>query len=159
MRSPTTDLLGACCAVVGLDLAIRAYPAGDPVRDRAHTALLERLRAQLHPTLTWRTEVPLPLELDLRAWDAQIGGVGWRVRVEAEMRIDDGQALERRLALKVRDGGEGHVVVLVAETRANRAALVALRPHLRALLPLDTRAILTALRAGRDPGGNGIVML
>src|SRR5437879_7161721 len=36
--------LGAWCAVVGLDLVVRAYPAGDPIRDRAQLALLERLR-------------------------------------------------------------------------------------------------------------------
>jgi transcriptional regulator with XRE-family HTH domain len=154
--------LGAWCAIVGLDLSFKAYPAGDPIRDRAQLALLERLRTRLHPDLRWRTEVPLPIEGDLRAWDAEIRGrepVAWRVRVEAETRISDGQALERRLALKLRDDPEGHLILLVADTRANRRALVALSPGLRDLVPLGPRGMLTALAAGRDPGGSGIVIL
>src|SRR5687767_11591523 len=58
VRSLSTDFLGAYCAVVGLELALRTYPVGDPVRDRAQLALLQRFRAHLHPALGWRTEVP-----------------------------------------------------------------------------------------------------
>jgi len=154
--------VAALCAVVGLDLAIRAYPAGDPIRDRAQLALLERLRSRLSPTLRWRTEVPLPIEGDLRAWDADIRGnspAPWRARVEAETCIADGQALGRRLALKTRDDPDGHVILLVSDTRANRAALRPLRDGIRAILPLNTRHILTSLRDGQDPGGSGIVIL
>jgi len=157
--APSLEFMAACCAVVGLELGLRAYPAGDPIRDRAHIALLERFRARLHPSLSWRTEVPLPLGGDLRAWDAEAAGTGWRARVEAETAITDGQALERRLALKVRDSGPGHVILVVADTRANREALVTLREGLRRLLPLDTRQLLGALAAGRDPGAGGIVIL
>ena len=57
-------------AVLGLDLSVRAYPVGDPIRDAAHVALLERLRRLCHPSITWRTEVPFPMAGDLRAWDA-----------------------------------------------------------------------------------------
>ena len=64
---PDLAFLSAYCAVVGLDLSIKTYPAGDPIRDRAQLALLERFRARLHPSLRWRTEVPLALEGDLRA--------------------------------------------------------------------------------------------
>lgn len=160
-RASMTEL-GAWFAVLGLDLVIKAYPAGDPIRDRAQLVLLERLRARLHPTLRWRTEVPLPIEGDLRAWDAEITGAKpnpWRARVEAETKIADGQALERRLALKLRDDPGGHVILLVSDTRANRAALRPMGVGLRELLPLETRAILTALAAGRDLGMSGIVIL
>lgn len=159
---PNLEFLGAYCAVVGLDLAIRTYPAGDPIRDRAQLALLERLRTRLHPSLRWRPEVPLPIEGDLRAWDAEIVGrqpAPWRARVEAETRIADGQALERRLSLKLRDDPEGHLILLVSDTRANRAALRSLNDGLRGLLPLSTRQVLAALAAGRDPGGSGIVVM
>jgi transcriptional regulator with XRE-family HTH domain len=159
---PDLEFLGAYCAVLGLDLVVRAYPAGDPIRDRAQLALLERLRSRLHPTLRWRTEVTLPIEGDLRAWDAEIVGSQsgrWRARVEAETRVSDGQALERRLALKVRDDPDGHLILLVSDTRANRAALRSLQVGLRELLPLAMREIMTALAAGRDPGGSGIVIL
>jgi hypothetical protein len=160
-RLPITEL-GAWCAVVGLDLALRAYPAGDPIRDRAQLALLDRLRARIHAELRWRTEVPLPGDGDLRAWDAEIRGrrpQPWRARIEAETNVTDGQALERRLTLKDRDDPDGHLILLLSDTRANRTAIRALRDGLRELLPLGTREILTALSAGRDPGGSGIVIL
>ena len=160
-RVSLTDL-GAWFSVLGLDLSIKVYPAGDPIRDRAQLALLERFRARLHPSLHWRTEVPLPIEHDLRAWDAEISGrvpALWRARVEAETRIGDGQALERELALKLRDDPDGHLILLVSDTRANRTALKTLAPGLRTLLPLRPREILTALGEGRAPGGSGIVIM
>ena len=154
--------LGAWLAVVGLDLALRAYPAGDPIRDRGQLALLGRLRSELHPSLRWRTEVPLPILNDLRAWDAEISGRDprpWRVTVEAETRIADGQALERKLALKIRDDPGSHVVLLVADTTFNKRALAAIGPGLRAAFPLGARSLLAALRAGREPGGSGILLM
>ena len=160
-RSPDTDFLGSYFAVLGMDLSLRAYPNADPLRDRGQRAVLERLRGEVHPTLGWRTEVPFPIPGDLRAWDAEIRPAdgSWRLRVEAEMRITDGQALERRLALKLRDGGEGHLLLLVADTRANRLAMPSLVVALKTLLPLEPREVLAALRAGRNPAGNGIVIL
>jgi transcriptional regulator with XRE-family HTH domain len=154
--------VGAWCAVVGLDLGLRAYPGGDALRDTPTQRLLERFRIQLHPNLGWRTEVPLPIDGDLRAWDAEIRGRlprQWRTRVEAETRIADGQALERKLALKLRDDPGGHLVLLVADTRANRAAVAALRPGLRDLLPCGARELLTALRDGREPPASGLLLM
>jgi transcriptional regulator with XRE-family HTH domain len=160
-RVSLTDL-GAWCAVVGLDLAIRAYPAGDPIRDRAQLALLERFRKRLHPSLRWRTEVPLPLDGDLRAWDAEITGgqpERWRARVEAETRIADGQALTRRMNLKARDDPDGHLILLLSDSRANRRSLELIRDGFDDQLPLRTRSILVALAAGHDPAGSGVVIL
>ena len=154
--------VGAWCAVVGLDVGLRAFPAGDPIRDRSQLALLERLRSRLHPSLVWRTEVPLPIVGDLRAWDAEIRGSTpetWRVRVEAETAITDGQALERRLARKLRDDPDGHLVLLVADTRTNRRAAAALRSGLSATFPTPARATLTALAAGREPPGSSMVLM
>lgn len=162
IANPPLDFVGAYCAVVGLELGLRAFPAGDPIRDRAQLALLERLRVRLAPSLRWRTEVPLPIEGDRRAWDAEIAGRGpprWRIRVEAESAITDGQSLERRLALKARDDPYGHVLLLVADTRTNRRRLATLREGLRSMLPLDSRKLLAALGSGDDPGGSGIVIL
>lgn len=155
---PDLEFLGAYCAVVGLDLVLRTYPAGDPIRDRAQLALLDRFRARLHRILRWRTEVPLGIEGDLRAWDAVIQGAGWRIGVEAETALDDVQAVERRLMLKRRDGQVDHVILLIADTRRNRRALAA-APASFGDLPLRTREVLTALREGRDPVESGIVVL
>ena len=83
-------------AAAGLDLSVsvRTYPAGPPVRDAAHLALLARFRARIAMSLIWRAEVPVlegPQGLavgsgppDRRAWDAVIEGPTWRVGVEAE---------------------------------------------------------------------------
>ena len=64
---------------------------------------------------------PLPFAGDLRAWDALIRGSGWRCGVEAETRPRDLQALERRLALKLRDGAVDMLVLLLLDSRYNRA--------------------------------------
>jgi transcriptional regulator with XRE-family HTH domain len=157
-RTVDVRLLAAIGAAVGLDIRIRAYPAGDAIRDAGQQRLLGRLRARLDPSLTWHGEVPLPIGQDLRAWDAMIRGAGWHVVVEAETVLDDLQALERRMALKLRDGGEAHVILLVADTRRNRRVLGA-APGAFSTLTRDARATLRALAAGVNPGGGGIVIL
>ena len=78
--------------------------------------------------------------------------------VEAETVIDDIQALERRLSLKVRDGQVDGVVLLVADTPRNRRALAAGNEAF-AELPLRTRSILGPLRKGGYPGASGIVIV
>lgn len=117
------DLLARVSAVIGLDLSLRLYPGGQPLRDARHAALLRRLRAHLHPDLGWRLEVPLPDPRDQRAWDATIKGraAAWRFGVEAETYPTDGQALARRLALKSRDGAVDGVILLLPDTRQTRA--------------------------------------
>jgi hypothetical protein len=146
-------------AVVGLELSIRAYPTGSPVRDRAHAALLEKLRTRLHPDLRWRTEVPLPNAGDLRAWDAVVSDPAFRGAVEAETRARDGQELERRLALKQRDGGVDFLILLLADTRANRQFVRERRISLAAMFPVPGRVALDALEHARSPGGNSVVLL
>lgn len=141
------DLAGIA-AVLGFDLSIRMFPVGDPIRDAAQQALLERLRIRLHPSLAWRAEVPLPIIGDRRAWDAVIRGPGFAVGVEAETRLHDMQALARRLALKRRDGGTDAVILLVADTRHNREALAASRESMRVDLPGDTYTRQTKLGSG-----------
>ena len=83
----------------------------------AHIALLRRLQSALGPRVGWRTEVPLPGGGDRRAWDALIGVGATRIGVETETRARDAQSLQRRLALKKRDGGVDHVILLLADTR------------------------------------------
>jgi len=152
-------------SVVGLDLSVRAYPGGAILRDAGHRALLERLRAAISPTLAWRTEVPLPNPGDQRAWDAMIAGQlsnlneAFRVGVEAEMRARDQQALQRRIALKHRDGGVDHVLLVLAATRCNRVFLREAGAARAPDFPLPGRHAITALAAGRNPGGSSILML
>ena len=86
------------------------------------------------------------------------GREGWRAGIEAETVIDDTQALDRKIALKRRDGGADLVILVVADTPRNRRALAAASSAF-ADLPLRTRAILAALRAGGAPAGSGVVLL
>jgi hypothetical protein len=144
--------------VVGLDLSVRVFPAGDPIRDAGHARLLERFRRELHPSLRWHTEVPFPDSGDLRAWDAVTGCADWRAGVEAETVIEDTQALDRKLALKMRDGAVDHLILLVADTPRNRRALAATTAAF-ADLPLRARELLRSLRAGEEPRASGIVVL
>jgi hypothetical protein len=120
--------------------------------------LLERLHRDLHPSLRWHTEVPFPNPGDLRAWDAVTGRDHWRLGIEAETVIDDTQALDRKIALKVRDGGVDRVLLLVTDTPRNRRALAAAGAAF-ADLPLRSRELLASLRVGREPTGSGIVLL
>lgn len=153
------DQLSRACSAVGLRLVVKAYPDGDPVRDEAQRRLLERFRVRLPDGTVWRTEVPLPLPGDRRAWDGVAAKDRRVAACEAETALRDVQALERRIALKQRDGGIETVILVVSDTRANRRALAAHREALRERFPLDGREILAAFSAGRLPNRSGILML
>jgi transcriptional regulator with XRE-family HTH domain len=157
LHVPLVDLARAL-AVVGLDFHVRSYPGGPPVRDAAHLQLLERLRTRLGPGVRWRTEVPLPAAGDRRAWDALILAREISVGVEAETRAGDAQGLQRRVALKRRDGGVDHVLLL-ADTRHHRIFLKACGEGFLADFPIAGRVALSRLAEGVDPGGSAIVLL
>lgn len=156
--SLTIDLAARLAAVVGLQLSLGLHPDGDPVRDRAHLALLARLHDRLGPGLGWRTEVPIPISGDHRSADAVIGGGGFDILVEAETRLHDVQALERAIAAKQRDLGLARVVLLVADTRHNRT-VIDHAEELRRRFPISTRACLAALGRAREPAGDALVIL
>ena len=127
--------------------------------DAGQLALLGRLRAELPKIIPVRTELHLPITGDLRAWDAVLEVDPDDVGVEAEARLRDAQALDRRCGLKLRDSGLRCMLLLVADTRHNRRFLELYREDLRASFPLDTRQVMTSLRAGRTPEASGIVVL
>lgn len=150
IANPSIGLLFRLAAIVGLDIVLRAYPAGSPLRDAGHARALARFQRRLHPSLRWRSEVPLPAPGDLRSWDGAVSGTGWEDAVDVETVIDDAQSLERRLMLKRRDGEHEHVILVLADTPRNRDAL-AVAPAAFAAFPLRTRVILAALGSGRHP--------
>lgn len=154
----TIDLAARIAPVVGLQLAASLHPNGDPIRDRAHLALLERFRLRLDRGLAWRTEVPMPIPGDLRAADGVIDGPFGTILVEAETRVTDVQAVERRSMLKRRDLGARRLILLIAETPNNRNVLD-LHGELRERFPVGTRTCLAALGRGDDPGGDCLVVL
>lgn len=150
--------VGAVSAVVGLDLRVRAYPGADAIGDAAQSRLLARLRQHLDPGLRWRTEVPIVLDHAGRAWDAVITGSTWVLPVEAETILADLQAVERRIELKRLDAGATHVLIVATDTRRNRAALRA-APAAFGGFARDRRRVLGALRSGRDPAADAVILL
>ncbi len=144
--------------VLGADLSIRIFPGGPPLRDHAHSALLVRFQRRLPAMWHALHESPMPIAGDQRAWDLRLKGP-ISVGVEAETRPTDLQALERAVHLKQRDSNVNRVILLVSDTERNRALLRAALPLLRPSFPLSTREVLQALREGRDPGADGLVVL
>ncbi len=161
----SVERLAVLGSIVGLDVRVRAYPGGDPIRDAGQQRVLDRLAARLPMGTVLRREVTLGIEGDLRAWDARIerlvglddASVG--LEVEVETRIADGQALLRRLARKMRDAGIESVLVVVADTDGNRAAVAAMQILGGPMFPIGSRAALAALADGRHPGGSALIFL
>jgi transcriptional regulator with XRE-family HTH domain len=145
---------------VGLVPGMRFFPDADPLRDAGQVKVLGRLLARLPASAGIRTEVPLYGRSDARAWDAVGMGFECRDAFEVETRLWDLQATERRVMLKLRDDQTiHHVFLVVADTKANRRALAAGREALRGNFPLDTRAAMASLCAGRCPGANGVLIV
>jgi transcriptional regulator with XRE-family HTH domain len=159
VKGLTIEQASTLLAAIGLDLAVRVYPAGEPIRDSAHAALLGRLRALLPRTLRALTEVPLPGLGDRRAWDLVVAGHAWRHAFEAETRPRDLQALERRVSLKSRDGGVDAVSLLLLDSRHNREFLRVHRQSLESRFPVPARRAIELLRAGADPGAGSVILL
>ena len=155
----TVEQLCRIGMVLGLDLNLKFFPGGEPLRDQPQAKLLDRFRPNIGPPLRCRTEVPVPLSGDQRAWDMWIVGGAQTVGVEAESRIRDSQAIQRRMTLKARDSGIECMILLVATTHANRAALHAAEAAFHDMFPVSARAALAALRAGRSPEGSAIILL
>jgi hypothetical protein len=153
------ERLAVVASVLGLDLPLRAFPAGEPVRDKAQLNLLARFRTLLPAGLNWRTEVPIRREGDQRAWDAVVGGPGWRLPIDAETRLRDVQALARREALKRRDDRSAVSILLVAGTRHNRHVLRLARPELIGDFPGGRMRMLELLARGEPPEASAIVLL
>jgi transcriptional regulator with XRE-family HTH domain len=154
------DLLSRHAATVGLRVRVRAYPDGDPIRDAASIRLIGAFRARLPADYRFRPEVPVSgVPGDLRAWDGVLDLPGCRCATEFVTRFHDCQAQLRAFELKLRDGAVDRLVIVVMATHANRRALSVARDIVAAAFPLKTRQVMAALSAGRDPGGNGVVLL
>jgi len=157
---PTLDQLCRAGRAVGLDPAFRYYQGVVPVNDRGQLPVLDRFGRVLGAGLRMTREVGIASQGDQRAWDARVTDGMDQVSVDCEARLEDIQAVSRRVALKQRDDpASGPVILLVGRTRHNRAVLDAHREALRAAFPLDSAQILRSLRAGRIPRAGGILVL
>lgn len=155
---PMEDLFRAAAAV-GLRLKVQAVPGGEPLRGSGQLALLERFRSRLPRDASWGTEVPFPNPGDLRAWDAIARLARLLIGIEAETRGRDSQSLQRKLALKRRDGNADRLVLLMADTRHNRSFLRSAGEGFLRDFPVPGRIALARIGAGEDPGGDSIILL
>src|SRR5690349_20987826 len=109
----SVDQLARACAAVGLRFIGRAEVGAGPAVDAGQLAMFERLRRLLPNLPLLATEVPFPNPGDPRAWDAMVRLDGVRVAFEAESRLRDAQALDRRCQTKLRDGAADVLILLV----------------------------------------------
>lgn len=103
----------------------------------------------------------MPIPGDLRCADGVIDRLSAAktvVMVEAETRVDDVQALVRRIRTKQRDLAATRVILLLGDTRHHRA-LARDEARLRDEFPVAPRACLRALADGQDPGGDALLLL
>jgi transcriptional regulator with XRE-family HTH domain len=154
----TIDDLTCHASALGLRISIGTFPVGEPVRDAPQLRLLGRLRPHVGAGYRWRSEVLVGGPGDFRAWDLVLYGPG-SVGIDAETRLRDIQATQRRCEAKWRDSGLDRIVLLVGATKHNLAVLREHRTSLYSTFPAGTAEILHALREGRLPERNGIVVI
>jgi transcriptional regulator with XRE-family HTH domain len=154
----TIDHVTRHAASVGLVLRPALFPIGSPIRDAGQLRILKRLEPNIRPGWTWGLEIPVASN-DLRAFDAGAARPGCRVGFDVWARIRDVQAQVRMSLRKQADSGVDRLILVFGDGAANRRALRDAGDVLRRAFPLDTHAVLSAMREGRDPGANGIVVI
>jgi transcriptional regulator with XRE-family HTH domain len=152
--------LARWAAVLGLEVSLRAFVAGSPLRDAGQLRLIARARPVIGHAWTWQTEVPVSRDpRDRRAFDAVLTGPAGRIGLEAITRLTDAQAQVRAVTLKQGVASLDRMVLVLADTRHNRAAVAEAAPTLKAAFSASTREVLGTMRAGRLPPANGIVLV
>ena len=158
--TPTAVRLARWGAVVGLDVSIRAFPGGSPLRDAGQLRILDRFQSAVGDAWAWRTEVPVsPDPRDRRAFDALLSRGRQRIAVEVIVRLVDVQGQVRPILLKQQASGVDRVVLVLADSRLNRSALRSGHPTLMPAFPTPPRKAMAALRAGELPSANCVVLV
>jgi transcriptional regulator with XRE-family HTH domain len=155
-------LLAVHAEAVGLRARLLLYPADDPIRDAPQVRLLRAFRDSIGPLLPMDLErpvVPVPGSGDRRAFDAVLRLPSGDCGVECYTRFHDCQAQLRAALLKQRDAQLNRLLIVVRATHANRRSLAAATDLIQLNFPLGTRAVLFALRTGRDLTANGVVLI
>lgn len=158
-RRLTGEKLAVHAAAVGMKLSIKLYPLGGGVRDAAQATFISALVARIGRAWKVTLEAPVPIAGDLRAIDVLLVAGNVRIAVEVITRLADLQAQIRAAQLKAQAVGATRLILVIAATRANRAALASVRSSLVAAFDLDSRRVMSELAGGRDPGRDAIVLL
>jgi transcriptional regulator with XRE-family HTH domain len=139
---------------VGLDVSFKAYPGRSPTRDTAQAKRLQSLLGHVGRPLRHATEVPLPRREgapEQRAWDAMLYAPDGETGVELEQRLYDIQAQMRRILLKWRDSGAERLLLVIADTDANRRVLRTFPEYFSSLPRLKRSTVIAQLEAGVRP--------
>jgi transcriptional regulator with XRE-family HTH domain len=146
-------------AAVGLRLYVATYPGGRRPLDTPQLEMLRALNARIHPT--WRRELEkvMPKPGDLRAVDELISMPTFTCAIEAISRFADVQAQVRSARAKQRDLAATRLIHLIKASHANRRMLHEAGEIVRENFPIGTRQALRLLGAGKDPGGDCLILI
>ena len=150
----------AASDAVGLDLVCTLYPGqGLSLRDSRQLAIAKWLSDIASPT--WRISLEERAGEHGEAIDVVLWGPTEIVAIEIERFALDWQAQSRRAGIK-RDwlaqhhGRPVRLVIVVSDTKANRAALTPFIGIIRLGFPAGSRAVMRSLRSGEPLGTDGL---
>lgn len=160
--APATTLaaLVAATDAVGLDLVCQAYPGREPgLRDSGQLGIAHRLAELAHPS--WRVALEEPAGERGEAVDQVFWGPNEIIAVEIDRFLVDWQAQLRRWTVKrdwlaARHARPVRLVVVVSDTRRNRAAVASFASTIARVLPAGTRPVMHAIRTGTPLGTDGL---
>lgn len=156
--------VAAALSAVGLDLVLKAYLSSGPaVRDARHALLIDHLRriAAIHR----HARIEVAAGDHGEAADLVLYGDREALHLEVERRVVDIQAQLRSATRKREVLAEANpdrlvrLVLVVEDTKRNRAAMQLHLPLLISQLPRTSREILKALRTGAPLGADGLLWL
>jgi transcriptional regulator with XRE-family HTH domain len=158
-KAPFANILDLSlhAAAVGLDLRVRAFAAASAIRDAGQVRVMDRFLGLIGSLWAVLLEAPVGMLGDQRAFDCVLRCAGLVIGVEVIVRLRDVQAQLRPLFAKARDAGIDRLIIVVADTRANREALELAGGVLGAGLSMDARATFAALSAGTLPPRDALV--
>ncbi len=161
--SATMATLCVVAQAVGIDVVLRGYPGRGPsLRDTGQLGIAELIRAVAHPS--WNVALEVPAGERGEAIDLVLFGSREIVAVEIDRMLVDFQAQYRRNVRK-RDHLAGRhqrpvrLVMLIEDTRRNRAVHAAHATLLTSVLPAVSREVLQAVRTGRPLGRDGLAWI
>ncbi|MDP8904416.1 MAG: helix-turn-helix domain-containing protein [Chloroflexota bacterium] len=148
-------------ALLRLEPSLQLHVRGEALRDRGQLKLIARFRALLSVVWHVTVEAPFPSLGDLRSWDLllRLPGRNFRIGVEAETRIRDQQELVRRIRQRERHGGVDEILIVLSDSRHNRALADGLREALGRRYSTAPSVIRAALAARAPLSGSGVLLV
>lgn len=157
------DTLCAVGAAVGLDIVVQTYSGRGPsLRDSGQLRHAEWLREVAHPA--WRTEFEVAAGDHGEAADVGLFGPVEIIVTEIDRLLLDFQRQYRRNKQKCDWIASRHqrpvrLMMLIEDTRRNRAAVAEHAAFIESVLPAGSREVLHSLRTGEPLGRNGLIWI